>query len=619
MKTKFLLVVFISLFMTSTVFSQVKLTGFEAALNSQGLPSDLAWTAQGLDGESGWDSHNMTYEISTEKAYTGEKSIKLMSQGDGWARLMFWDMVKCYDTFAYKQIEVKCFRENKDVELKMSIRGKMGTAGWGTETEIEATSSTPANNGWETLIFDFSAAAPGTYSSIAFCFAGNVPNQTVYVDDVYYVGEQVPVTVATDSPTVLNAANGYVGQRGINIGDGGISKGSVFGGNWKGGDYIYWNISVPSGYVYHVTGRNQTDTNVSFVVDLVTTPATQALRTAYKSGSGWSNYYDVTYGDLTLPAGDYQLKLKYDESASTGWHGMNLDNITLTPVAVIPEIIEEESGKIVALAGKASLGQGIIVEGDPKSIGSWFSGGNYVYWNVKPSAAGTFNVIADYEAPQTTYFSVNGTRLDFPCIEPGYRKLYQGVFSFGDNNNKLLAVNHDGNWINLRNFTFFRQGVTQDISKNIIMPVVKGKLGEGANITAATQIEEYNLSLLSGKSISFDVTITEEGTFIIPATPANVTYTFTNATPSNGKVDLSVGTTTITVTATADVSGISQFALTFDDTGTSIGIPVSDARLISQKYYNIQGVAILNPASGIYIVKKTYDNGVVNVEKVLIK
>ncbi len=262
-------------------------------------------------------------------ASSGNYVLNLTLETLEWGRVAaFTSLNPNFNAGTYRYLVFDVYRTNPDIK----INAKIERAGDFHELPPINNLSTIADR-WERLVFDFGGnGATGEYDQMQIIL-NNVPDGSVgsaYIDNIYYSNEPMTydgnvITVATSSmaATSLTSLNGYIGKGNID------QTSSVFGGNWNEGDFLYWNISVPSTTTFTVTGRNAVDIDASFVVDLTTVPATQSIQKAYDFDASWV-MNDVNYGDLTLPTGTYQLKLTANRAASTGWRGMNLENITLT-------------------------------------------------------------------------------------------------------------------------------------------------------------------------------------------------------------------------------------------------------------------------------------------------
>jgi hypothetical protein len=454
---------------------------------------------------------------------------------------------------------------------------------------------------------------------------GNADEAVVYIDDIYFSNNPyVPganIAVQAAGGTLLldasnfNALDGNMAF-GYNEADAILDIRNNFSATWM------VNVTTPG---YFIPRPEYVSPNTGGGDFIVTVNGTTQY-CAYDDLWGYKrNDARDKYALVKLEAGIYPITvtLRNTNQNSTSAY-MNLHNIEFQPY-VPAENITEIDGVINAPANKTFREKGIDLSSTaPNSLGSWTNGNRYAYWSVIPSEAGAFNVMADYSSDwaEVNQLTINGASTNGFAKTTGwddYKQAFMGVFSLIDDA-QILKVGRTPEAVNLRNLVYIRQGVTQTAT-DITLPVERASLAADAELTAATQSSDYALNWTDA-SVSFDVDFTDAGYYIVSSpqyTGSDLVFSV-GGTAANKVNVSSTGKQTVTVSRTGtDPVTVNDFVLTYSGPTSISDASRSDANLISEKYYTVQGIEITKPAFGIYVVKRTYDNGIVKVDKVSIK
>lgn len=476
---------------------------------------------------------------------------------------------------------------------------------------------------WTDFCIDLAAEnfPTGIYTILILMPATNNNDEiTTYVDDIYFSN-----TPYTNMSTIQAGENGnFILDLSGNPTLAGTSAQGVDSStpgilDMKHGFSATWTINVPQDGIYVVRSRYVSPHNGDreFII------SAQGMDQTCQFEERWG-YVDGDSRDkhalIYLKEGTYPVTFT-TFFYSTDSRYCNLNQMELVPYTNITET----DGMINASASTAITGVGIDVSGTPANIGSWSNGKSPVFWGIETETAGTFNFIGDYSTDwaDVNRFIINGvTMKDFAITGnwDNYTQYYMGEFSLNEGA-QILKVKRDPEAVNVRNFMFFRQEVAQNEDKNVELPVERAKIGTNT-LTATTQSPDYILNWVT-ETLEFNVNFTEAGYFSIASTdyPGELTFSINGISAVNGEVAVpATGTFPVVFTRNEDTAtNVSEFKLNYSSTPTSIDKTIAKATLISTQYYNLQGIEVISPSSGIYILRKTYDNGMVTTEKIFRK
>lgn len=193
-------------------------------------------------------------------------------------------------------------------------------------------------------------------------------------------------------PGTTNIADAWFSSNGTRA-DGKISfPGSTIQDGW-----VKWNVSFASAATYKVNLNLNSGNGKNMTVALQDADGNDVVPSLYKNGGDQGTPVTLEMGEMTVPAGNYILKV----TNATQWSDAEVISVQFVYEggAVVNVPAEELVGTEAVLVNAGKLKVSKLANGDLKYGDNGTPLGEYVYWNIHATKSGLMNVTANVVAP----------------------------------------------------------------------------------------------------------------------------------------------------------------------------------------------------------------------------